>query len=445
LSFKVVPVLCGAAFRNKGIQPLLDAVVDLLPSPLDVPPMEGKNPDSDKKVVCLPKDDAPFAALAFKIMTDPFMGQLTYFRVYSGHIFKGDSVFNSAKGKNERLGRILQMHANKREDIEEVYAGDIAATVGLRWTMTGDTFCDHNHPVVLEAMDFPEPVIFVAIEPKTQADQDKLSLSLKKLEMEDPSFVVRVDEETGQTIISGMGELHIEIIVDRLMREFKVDAHIGKPQVAYKETITQKSKGEGKYIRQTGGRGQYGHVVLEIEPMDKGKGFEFVNSIKGGVIPREYIPAVKRGVEEAMERGILAGYPVVDVRASLIDGSFHEVDSSELAFKIAGSLAVKEASKLASPILLEPIMSVEVVVPDEFVGDVLGDLNSRRGEIKTVESRAGIQVVQAFVPLTEMFGYATGLRSKTQGRAHYTMQFLRYEPLPLSLSSEIVSGLQGVG
>jgi len=443
LSMKLVPVLCGSAFRNKGVQPLLDAVVDYLPSPTDIPAIEGVNPVTGETEKRIPADEEPFSALAFKIMTDPFVGSLTFFRVYSGIMESGSYVFNSTKGKKERIGRLLRMHANKREEIKEVYAGDIAAAVGLRDTTTGDTLCDEAHPIVLESIEFPEPVISIAIEPKTKADQEKLSISLQKLAMEDPSFRVTTDKESGQTIISGMGELHLEIIVDRLLREFKVDASVGKPQVAYRETIRKASEYEYKHVRQTGGRGQYGHVVLRVEPMGRGKGFEFVDAIKGGVVPREYIPAVEKGVREAMERGILAGYPLVDVRVTLLDGSYHEVDSSEIAFKIAASIAFQEACKRADPVLLEPIMMVEVVVPEEFAGAVFGDLNGRRGKIQGMEMRGGVQVIRATVPLAEMFGYATDLRSMTQGRATYTMQFSHYEPVPHAISQELTAKAVG--
>ncbi|MGB9732255.1 MULTISPECIES: elongation factor G [Calditerrivibrio] len=437
IEIKFTPVICGTAFKNKGVQLLLDAVVDYLPSPIDIPPVKGKDLDGND-VVRHTSDDEPFAALAFKIMTDPYMGQLTYFRVYSGWLEAGSYVLNSTKGKKERIGRLLKMHANKREEIKEIYAGDICATVGLKYTITGDTLCDENKPVILESMEFPEPVISVAIEPKTKADQDKLSMALNKLAQEDPSFRVKVDEETGQTIISGMGELHLEIIVDRLMREFKVEANVGNPQVAYRETIRKKSSYESKYIKQTGGRGQYGHVVLEVEPQEPGAGFKFINKIVGGVIPKEYIPAVEKGIVEAMDTGVLAGYPVVDVAVTLLDGSYHEVDSSEMAFKIAASIGFKEACKKASPVLLEPIMKVEVVVPDEYMGDVMGDLNSRRGRIEGMEARGNAQVIRCNVPLKEMFGYATSLRSLTQGRATYTMIFDHYEEVPQNISDEII-------
>jgi len=444
LNLKLVPVLCGAAFRNKGVQLLLDAVVDYLPSPLDIPPVQGKHPESQKEEERPADDKAPFAALAFKIMTDPFVGSLTFFRVYSGSLISGSSVYNSTKGKRERIGRLLKMHANKREEIKEVYAGDIAAAVGLKNTTTGDTLCSESHPILLEAIEFPDPVISIAIEPKSKADQERLGLSLQKLASEDPSFRVRTDEETGQTIISGMGELHLEIIVDRLLREFNVSAHVGKPQVAYKETVRKAVEREGKFIRQSGGRGQYGHVEIRVEPQPAGKGFEFVNAIKGGSIPREYIPAVEKGVREAMESGGLAGYPMVDVKVTLLDGSYHDVDSSELAFKIAGSLAFKGAVAKAAPVLLEPIMAVEVVVAEEFMGEVIGDINARRGKVLGMDSRPGAQVVEARVPLAEMFGYATDLRSMTQGRATYTMQFSHYEQVPAAISEEISAKAVGL-
>ena len=439
---KICPVICGSAFKNKGVQNLLDCVIDYLPSPLDVPAIKGidsKGEEIERKA----SDEEPFSALAFKIMTDPFVGQLCFFRVYSGVLNAGSYVYNSTKDKKERIGRILKMHANKREEIKEVYAGDIAAAVGLKYTTTGDTLCLDDKPVILESIEFPEPVISIAIEPKTKADQEKLGISLSKLASEDPSFRVRTDEETGQTIISGMGELHLEIIVDRLMREFKVEANVGKPQVAYRETITKKVKVEGKFVRQSGGRGQYGHVWLEVEPQEPGKGYEFVDAIKGGVVPREYIPAVDKGIQEAMNTGVLAGFPVVDFKVSLIDGSYHEVDSSEMAFKIAGSMGFKEGCHKASPVLLEPIMSVEVVVPEEYMGDVIGDLNSRRGRIMGMEGRSGAQVVTAMVPLAQMFGYATDVRSATQGRATYSMTFDHYEQVPKSVSEEIIAKVKG--
>jgi elongation factor G len=443
LAIKIIPVLCGSAFRNKGVQPLLDAVVEYLPSPLDIPPVKGIDPDSQTSDERPPNDDAPFSALAFKIMTDPFVGTLSFFRVYSGSLTAGASVYNSTKGKRERIGRLLKMHANKREEIKEVYAGDIAAAVGLRTATTGDTLCDENHPIILESIEFPEPVISIAIEPKSKADQEKLGLSLQKLATEDPSFRVRTDEETGQTIISGMGELHLEIIVDRLLREFNVGANVGKPQVAYKETVRKSVEQQGKFIRQTGGRGQYGDVWIKLEPQQPGTGFEFVDAIKGGSIPREYIPAVEKGVKEATENGALAGYPIVDVKVTLFDGSYHDVDSSEIAFKIAGSMAFKQAARKANPVLLEPIMSVEVVVPEDFMGDVIGDLNSRRGKVLGMDTRPAAQAIDARVPLAQMFGYATDLRSMTQGRATYTMQFSHYEPVPANVAEGIIAKLDG--
>lgn len=443
IEMKFTPVLCGSAFKNKGVQLLLDAIVDYLPSPLDIPPVTGINPSTGSEEKRLPKDEEPFASLAFKIMTDPFVGQLTFIRVYSGVLNAGSYVYNSTKDVKERIGRLLKMHANKREEIKEVRAGDIAAIVGLKNTLTGDTLCDENNPIILESMEFPEPVISVAIEPKTKADQEKLSLSLAKLAQEDPSFKISFNEETGQTIISGMGELHLEIIVDRLMREFKVGANVGKPQVAYKETIKTATKVEGKFVRQSGGRGQYGHVWIEMEPLERGAGFEFQNKIVGGTVPKEYVPAVEKGIKEAMDSGVLAGYPVVDVRVTLFDGSYHEVDSSEMAFKIAASMAFKEGAKKAQVVLLEPIMSVEVVTPEEYMGDVIGDLNSRRGKIHSMEKRASAQVIKAMVPLAEMFGYATDLRSKTQGRATYTMQFDHYEEVPKGIMDAIVAKVRG--
>jgi len=443
IEIKICPVICGSSFKNKGVQNLLDSVVDYLPSPLDIPAIKGVDADTEAEVERTASDSEPFAALAFKIMTDPFVGQLCFFRVYSGMLTSGSYIYNSTKGKKERIGRILKMHANKREEIKEVYAGDIAAAVGLKYTTTGDTLCPEDKAVILESIEFPEPVIHIAIEPKTKADQDKLGASLAKLASEDPSFRIKTDEETGQTIISGMGELHLEIIVDRLMREFKVEASVGKPQVAYRETISKKVKVEGKFVRQSGGRGQYGHVWLEVEPQEPGKGYEFVDAIKGGVVPREYIPAVDKGIQEATESGVMAGFPVVDVKVTLIDGSYHEVDSSEMAFKIAGSMGFKEGCQKATPVLLEPIMSVEVVVPEEYMGEVIGDLNSRRGRIMGMESRAGAQVVAAMVPLAQMFGYATDVRSATQGRATYTMTFDHYEQVPKSVSEEIVAKVKG--
>jgi elongation factor G len=439
-----VPVICGSAFKNKGVQPLLDAVVDFLPSPVDIPSVLGLVPDKGEQQTERPAaDDAPFSALAFKIMTDPFVGQLSFIRVYSGVLQSGSSVYNATKGKTERIGRLLKMHANKREEIKEVYAGDIAAAVGLRSVSTGDTICDEKHPVLLESMDFPAPVIALAIEPKTKADQEKLGNGLGKLQAEDPTFRVRTDTETGQVVISGMGELHLEIIVDRLRREFSVEANVGRPQVAYKETLTVAADGEGRYVRQTGGRGQYGHAKIRLEPRQPGEGFEFENEIVGGSIPREYIKPIEEGIREAMTAGVLAGYPVDDVRIALYDGSFHEVDSSEMAFKIAGSMAFKDAAKKASPVLLEPVMRVEVVVPEEYMGDIMGDLNSRRGKITAMEARGGTQLVRARVPLSEMFGYATDLRSRTQGRATYSMHFERYEQAPQAVSDEVVARIQG--
>jgi elongation factor G len=443
IAIQIIPVICGSAFKNKGVQNLLDAVIDYMPAPTDIPAIKGINADTEEPIERKASDDEPFSALGFKIMTDPFVGQLCFFRVYSGVLTSGSYVYNATKGKRERIGRILKMHANKREEIKEVYAGDIAAAVGLKYTTTGDTLCVEDNPVILESIEFPEPVISIAIEPKTKADQEKLGLSLQKLASEDPSFRVKTDEETGQTIISGMGELHLEIIVDRLMREFKVEANVGKPQVAYRETITKKVKVEGKFVRQSGGRGQYGHVWLELEPQEPGKGYEFVDAIKGGVVPREYIPSVDKGIQEAMDTGVMAGFPVVDFKVTLIDGSYHEVDSSEMAFKIAGSMGFKEGCSKASPVLLEPIMSVEVVVPEEYMGDVIGDLNSRRGRIMGMDSRAGAQVVNAMVPLAQMFGYSTDLRSATQGRATYTMTFDHYEQVPKSVAEEIVAKVKG--
>lgn len=439
----ITPVLCGSSFKNKGIQPMLDAVIDYLPSPLDIPPVKGINPDTEQEEERKADDNAPFSAIAFKIMTDPFVGQLTFFRVYSGYMAAGSYVYNATKQQKERVGRLLKMHANKREEIKEVYAGEIAAAVGLKSTITGDTICDDDKPILLERMIFPEPVMSIAIEPKTKADQEKLGMSLQKLAIEDPSFRVKTDEETGQTIISGMGELHLEIIVDRLMREFKVEANVGKPQVAYRETITKKVESEGKYIKQTGGRGQYGHVWLTVEPQEPGKGFEFENEIVGGTVPKEYIPAVEKGLRETIETGVLAGYPVVDVKVALFDGSYHDVDSSEIAFKIAASMAFKDGMRKANPILLEPIMDVEVVTPEQFMGDVIGDLNSRRGKILGMETRGGFQVVSSKVPLANMFGYSTDIRSKTQGRATFTMQFSHYEQVPNSVKEEIVAKVQG--
>jgi elongation factor G len=439
-----VPVVCGSAFKNKGVQPLLDAVVDYLPAPTDIPSVVGLVPGSTEEQLERPSsDDAPFSALAFKIMTDPFVGQLSFIRVYSGVMQSGSSVFNSTKGRTERVGRLLKMHANKREEIKEVYAGDIAAAVGLRSVTTGDTICNEKHPILLESMDFPEPVIALAIEPKTKADQEKLGQGLAKLQAEDPTFRVATDVETGQVVIRGMGELHLEIIVDRLKREFSVEASVGRPQVAYKETLTKPAAGEGRYVRQTGGRGQYGHAKIRVEPCGPGEGFEFVNDIVGGTIPREYIKPIEEGIREALTAGVLASYPVADVRVTLYDGSFHEVDSNEMAFKIAGSMAFKDAARSAGPVLLEPVMRVEVVVPEEYMGDIMGDLNSRRGRITAMEARGGTQIVRARVPLSEMFGYATDLRSRTQGRATFSMHFDRYEQAPQQVSDEVVARITG--
>ncbi len=438
IELKFFPMLCGSAFKNKGVQPLLDAIVDYLPSPLDIPPVKGINPKTGEEEERPASYDAPFAALAFKILTDPYVGQLTFIRVYSGLMESGSYVYNATRDKKERLARILRMHANKREEIPVLGAGDIAAAVGLRETYTGDTLCDPEHPILLEAMEFPEPVISIAVEPKTKADQEKLSIALQKLAKEDPSFRVATDHETGQTIISGMGELHLEIIVDRLKREFGVEVNVGKPQVAYRETIRSEVTQEGKFIKQTGGRGQYGHVWLKIEPLERGKGFEFHETIKGGVVPKEYIPAVEAGVREAMETGVVAGYPMTDIKVTLFDGSYHEVDSSELAFKIAGSIAFKEGAKKANPVLLEPIMEVEVTTPEEFMGDVIGDLNKRRGRVQGMEARGNAQVIRALVPLAEMFGYATDLRSMTQGRATYIMKFSHYEEVPPNVAEQII-------
>jgi elongation factor G len=443
ISMKVTPILCGASFKNKGVQQLLDGVVDFLPSPLDIPPVTGVDPSTEKELLRHASDTDPFSALAFKIMTDPFAGQLTYFRVYSGTLKTGTTVYNITKNTKERIGRLLKMHANKREDIDEVYAGDIAAAVGLKGATTGDTLCDEKNPILLEVMKFPEPVISMAIEPKTKQDQEKLGFSLQKLAQEDPSFRVRTDEETEQTIIAGMGELHLEIIVDRLMREFKVEANVGKPEVAYRETIRRHAEAEGKYIKQTGGRGQYGHVVLTVEPSEQGKGFEFVNKVVGGTIPREYIPAIEKGVRERMETGVLAGYPMRDVRVTVIDGSYHDVDSNEMAFKIAASMGFQDGCRRADPALLEPIMKVEVLVPQEYMGDVIGNLNGRRGKIQGIKVRAGAQAIDAAVPLSEMFGYATDLRSRTQGRATYSMEFDRYEQVPKQIAEQIIAKNQG--
>ncbi len=438
LQYRIVPVLTGSALKNKGIQPMLDAVVAFLPSPLDVPPVIGEHPVTHAEVLRTPDDSEPFSALAFKIAADPFVGKLAFFRVYSGTLKAGSYVLNTTKGRKERIGRILQMHANHREEIDEVYAGDIAAAVGLKETFTGDTLTDPDHPVILESMTFPEPVIEVAIEPKTKADQDKLAIALQRLAEEDPTFRVHTDEESGQTRIAGMGELHLDVLVDRMVREFKVAANVGRPSVSYRETIRRPAEGNGRFVRQTGGKGQYGHAVIRLEPLPKGGGYEFVDKIVGGTIPREYIKAVEAGIRETLATGIYAGYPMVDVRATLFDGSYHEVDSSEMAFKIAGSMAVKDAVEKASPTILEPIMRVEVTMPEQFMGDVIGDLNSRRGQVEGMDSRGSTTVVRAFVPLAEMFGYATDLRSMTQGRASYSMELSHYAEVPASVAAELI-------
>ena len=443
IELKLFPVVVGTAFKNKGVQPLLDAVVDYLPSPLDIGETHGKDPNTGKEIARKPEDKEPFSALAFKIMADPFVGQLTFIRVYSGQLKTGDSVLNVRTGKTERIGRLMKMHANKREEISEILAGDICAAVGLKNVSTGDTICNEDHPIALESIEFAAPVISVAVEPKTKADQEKMGMALAKLAQEDPTFKVHTDPDSGQTIISGMGELHLEIIVDRMMREYKVEANVGKPQVAYRETIRRHAEAEGKYIRQTGGRGQYGHVKIYLDPQEPGKGYEFVNDIVGGVVPKEYIKPVDQGIQEALEGGVLAGYPMVDVKATLFDGSYHEVDSNEMAFKIAGSMAVKEAARKASPVLLEPVMAVEVVTPEDYAGTIMGDLSSRRGRIEGMEHRAGSQVIKAIVPLAEMFGYATHMRSSTQGRAEYSMHFARYEEAPRSVAEEIIAKVQG--
>ncbi len=445
ISMKLFPIICGASFKNKGVQPMLDAVVDYLPSPLDVPAVTGVNPETNEHESREAEAKSPFSALAFKIMNDPFVGQLTFVRVYSGTLSSGTGVYNSTRDKKERIGRLVRMHANKREEIESISAGDIAAVVGLKDTRTGDTLCDPNKPIILESMDFPAPVIAVAIEPKTKADEEKLGQSLARLAMEDPTFKVNVDPETTQTLIHGMGELHLEIIVDRLLREFKVEANVGKPQVAYRETVRQKAEAQGRFVRQTGGRGQYGDVWLEIEPSETGAGVVFENKLKGPAIPREYVPAVEKGIKEAAETGVLAGYPVVDIHVSLTDGSYHEVDSSEMAFKIAASMGFKEVCRKAKPVLLEPVMDVEVVVPSEYQGAVVGDLNSRRGRVVSMDSRGNAQVIRANVPLGQMFGYATDVRSMTQGRATYTMQFARYEEVPRNIAEEIMAKAAGKG
>jgi len=443
IALKVFPVVVGTAFKNKGVQPLLDAVVDYLPSPLDSGEVKGVNPDNGEVITRKPADSEPFSALAFKIMADPFVGQLTFIRVYSGQLKSGDSVLNAGRGRSERIGRLLKMHANKREDINEILAGDICAAVGLKNVSTGDTICEEKHPIALESITFAVPVISVAVEPKTKADQEKMGMALSKLAQEDPTFKVHTDPDSGQTIISGMGELHLEIIVDRMMREYKVEANVGKPQVAYRETIRRKSEAEGKYIRQTGGRGQYGHAKIRIEPNEPGKGYEFINEVVGGSVPKEFIKPIDQGIQEALEGGILAGYPMVDVKVELYDGSYHDVDSNEMAFKIAGSMAFKEAARKASPVLLEPVMAVEVVTPEDYAGVIMGDLSSRRGRIEGMEHRAGSQVIKAIVPLAEMFGYATHMRSSTQGRAEYSMHFARYEEVPRSAADEIIGKAQG--
>ena len=443
IACKMTPVLCGSSYKNKGVQPMLDAVVDYMPSPIDIPAIKGVDPDTGAEDKREASDDLPFSALAFKIMADPYVGKLAFFRVYSGTLASGSYVFNSTKGKKERIGRILQMHANRREEIEMVYTGAIAAAVGLKYTVTGDTLCDDKAPIILESMVFPEPVISVAVEPKTKADQEKMSIALTRLAEEDPTFRMSTDQETGQCIIAGMGELHLEIIVDRMLREFKVDCTVGKPQVAYRETIRKQVKTEGKFVRQSGGRGQYGHCVLELYPQEPGQGFTFENKVVGGAIPKEYISPIEAGIKEAMENGVVAGYPMVDIKVVVIDGSYHDVDSSEMAFKIAGSMGFRAGAQKATPVLLEPYMKVEVVVPEEYMGDVIGDLNSRRGRIDGMEARAGAQVIKSFVPLSEMFGYATDLRSKTQGRGNYSMEISHYDEVPKNISEAIVAKNKG--
>ncbi|MGN1011141.1 MAG: elongation factor G [Clostridia bacterium] len=443
IAVKMTPVFCGSAFKNKGVRLLLDGVVDYLPSPIDVPAIGGWDPDTEEDTVRESSDEEPFSALAFKIVTDPYVGRLTFFRVYSGTLKSGSYVYNSSKDKKERMGRLLQMHADKREDIDECYSGDILAAVGLKFTSTGDTLCSYEHPVVLESMDFPEPVIDVAIEPKTTADQEKMSLALQKLSEEDPTFRVHTDHETGQTIISGMGELHLDIIVDRLLREFRVDANVGKPQVAYRETIRKPASANSRFVRQSGGHGQYGHCVVDFEPGEPGSGFVFESKIVGGVVPKEYISPIEEGIKEAMENGFLAGFPMVDLKATLVDGSYHEVDSSEMAFKVAGSMAFKEAAAKANAVLLEPVFKLEVVVPEEYMGDVIGDINSRRGRLEGMEAEKGMQTIRGFVPLSEMFGYATDLRSKTQGRGTYVMQFAHYEEVPKNIAETVIEKYKG--
>ena len=441
IAFEIVPILCGSALKNKGVQFMLDAVVDYLPSPLDVPPVRGTDPDDKEKILeCPANDTAPFAALAFKVAADPFVGKLCFFRVYSGTLKSGSYVLNTTSGERERVSRIVRLHANSREDVDEIQAGDIAAAVGLKSTFTGDSLCDENRPIMLEHITFPEPVISLAVEPKTKVDQEKMGVALQKLAEEDPTFRVRTDEETSQVIISGMGELHLDIIVDRMKREYKVECNVGRPQVAYRETVTKPAEAEGKYIKQSGGRGQYGHCWIKVEPQERGKGFEFVDDIKGGVIPREFIPAVQKGIKEALDRGIQAGYPVVDVKVTLYDGTYHEVDSSEVAFKVAGSMAFQDGCKKAGPVLLEPIMAVEVLTPEQFMGDVIGDLSSKRGTIKEMRERASVKVIDATVPLAEMFGYATQLRSMSQGRASYSMTFASYEPVSPNVAAAVIEG-----
>jgi len=440
IDYKLIPVFCGSALKNKGVQPMLDAVIDYLPSPMDLSPVKGIDPNTNKETERKPNDDEPFTALAFKIATDPYVGTLTYFRVYSGSLKKGSYLYNTTTGERERIGRIVRMHSAEREEVEDVYTGDIAATVGLKKTTTGNTLCDERNPIILEKITFPEPVISIRIEPKTKADQEKMGIALKKLSEEDPTFRVKGDLETGETIISGMGELHLEIIADRMKREFNVEANVGRPQVAYKETIKAEAEAEGKFVRQSGGRGQYGHVLLKINPMERGSGFEFNDEIKGGAIPQEYIPAVKKGIREALDKGVVAGYPMIDVSATLFDGSFHEVDSSEIAFKIAGSMAFQSAAKRAKPIILEPVMKLEVVIPAEFFGDIIGDISARRGKIEETNDRLQMKVIDAKVPLSEMFGYATVLRSLTEGRGNFTMEFDSYEEVPANITQEIIEG-----
>ena len=443
IACKMTPVTCGSSYRNRGVQPMLDAIVDFMPAPIDIPAIKGVNPDTGEEDHRDSTDDGPFAALAFKIMADPYVGKLAFFRVYSGTLSSGSYVFNSTKGKKERIGRILQMHANHRAELDTVYSGDIAAAVGLKDTTTGDTLCDDSKPIVLESMEFPDPVISVAVEPKTKNDQEKMGIALQKLAEEDPTFRVRTDQETGQTIISGMGELHLEIIVDRMLREFKVDCNVGNPQVAYRETIRKSAKAEGKFVRQSGGHGQYGHCWLELTPQEPGEGFTFENKIVGGVIPKEFINPIENGVREAMDNGVIAGYPMVDVKVTVYDGSYHEVDSSEMAFKIAGSMAFRNGAEKANPVLLEPYVKVEVIVPEEYMGDVMGDINSRRGRIEGMEARNGAQVINAFVPLSEMFGYSTDLRSKTQGRGNYSMEVSYYDEVPKNIAEAIIAKNKG--